>query len=71
MNLLEKYLTEGSSSTDLKKALANLLEWAVGNRGSKSGNPYMFPEVKNALEVLAKIEGIKNYLDVDIKKLAK
>ena len=55
---------------ELTKTLAGLLEWAKGNRGTKTGNPYMFPEVKTALQVLAKIKGINNYLDVDTKKLA-
>lgn len=68
------YFSEGinegkQNKNELIKALANLLEWAKGNRGSKSGNPYGFPEVKNALKVLGKIEGV-NYLDVDTKKLS-
>ena len=63
-------LNEGTQNkNELIKALANLLEWAKGNRGSKSGNPYGFPEVKRALEVLGKIEGV-NYMDVDTKKLS-
>ena len=63
-------LTEGKQNkNELIKALANLLEWAKGNRGSKSGNPYLFPEVKNALKVLGKLQGV-NYLDVDTKKLS-
>jgi len=74
METFEKYLgseiNESVSSSELIKALANLLEWAKGNRGSKTGNPYGFLEVKNALKVLAKIDGVKNYLDVDTKKLA-
>lgn len=57
------------NKNELIKALANLLEWAKGNRGSKSGNPYLFPEVKNALKVLGKIEGV-NYIDVDTQKLS-
>jgi hypothetical protein len=31
-----------------KKALKDLLEYAVGNRGSREGNPYMKEEVKQA-----------------------
>ena len=48
---------------ELTSTLCNLLEWAKGNRGSKSGNPYLVPEVKSALQLLAKIQGIENYLD--------
>lgn len=45
------------------KVLMDLLEWAKGNRGSKSGNPYGIPEVKAALKHLAKMQGISDYLD--------
>lgn len=38
-------------------ALGNLLQWAVGNRGSKEGNPYGIPEIKAALQTLAKARG--------------
>jgi hypothetical protein len=41
------------------KVLMDLLEWAKGNRGSKSGNPYGIPEVKAALQHLADLQGIK------------
>ena len=46
-------------------ALQNLLEWAKGNRGVKEGNPYCKPEVRQALKVLASIQGKKDYLDAD------
>lgn len=39
-----------------KKALENLLEYTVGNRGSREGNPYMKPEVKTAARLLKKWE---------------
>lgn len=43
--------------------LKDVLEWAKGNRGSKEGNPYLIPEVKAALNHLAKLQGINDYLD--------
>ena len=45
--------------------LMDLLEWAKGNRGSKSINPYAVPEVKNALKHLADLQGIYGYLDAE------
>ena len=45
------------------EALQNLLEWAKGNRGAREGNPYCKPEVRQALKVLASIQGKKDYLD--------
>ena len=47
------------------EALQNLLEWAKGNRGAREGNPYCKPEVRQALKVLASIQGKKDYLDAD------
>lgn len=38
--------TETGSETEIEKALRGLVEWAIGNRGSKTGNPYFFPEEK-------------------------
>jgi hypothetical protein len=46
-------------------AIQHLLEWAKGNRGSKTGNPYCIPEVRHALKTLASIQGVKDYLDAD------
>jgi len=43
--------------------LCNLLEWAKGNKGSKHINPYTVPEIKAALQYLAEIQGVKDYLD--------
>lgn len=44
--------------------LCDLLEWAKGNRGAKSGNPYLIPEIKAALKHLARLQGIDDHLDV-------
>lgn len=52
-----------SCEQELTSTLCDLLEWAKGNRGTKSGNPYTIPEVKDALTLLAKIQGVENYLD--------
>lgn len=35
------------------KPLYDLLQWAIGNRGSKSSNPYSVPEVKAVLKAIA------------------
>jgi hypothetical protein len=43
--------------------LCNVLEWAKGNRGSKSGNPYLVPEIGAALKFLADLQGVDSYLD--------
>ena len=47
------------------KTIQHLLEWAKGNRGAKTGNPYCSPEVRHALKTLASIQGVKDYLDAD------
>ena len=47
------------------EALQNLLEWAKGNREAREGNPYCKPEVRQALKVLASIQGKKDYLDAE------
>ena len=56
-----------AAAPELLKSLCNLLEWAKGNKGSKHSNPYCVPEVKSALEHLAKLQGIKDYLDAKTK----
>lgn len=48
---------------DARKALVELLEWAVGNRGRKECNPYGIPEVKTALVALAKLNGARDWMD--------
>lgn len=50
--------------------LSNVLEWAKGNRGSRQGNPYTVPEIKEALKFLAKLDGV-DYLDVNTEKLSR
>jgi hypothetical protein len=41
----------------LVDAMGNLLQWAAGNRGTKEGNPYGVPEVKDALIALGRVNG--------------
>ena len=41
----------------LVDAMGNLLQWAAGNRGTKEGNPYGVPEVRDALIALGRING--------------
>ena len=45
--------------------IQHLLEWAKGNRGAKTGNPYCIPEVRHALKTLAAIQGVNDYIDAD------
>ena len=69
--LSEEMTLNEAGSKDTVRVLMDLLEWAKGNRGSKSSNPYTIPEVKNALIHLAKLQGFKdpekNYFDVKTK----
>ena len=51
----------------LRHALNELIQWAAGNRGSKSGNPYLIPEVMAGMQTLAKSmnKGLSAWLDAD------
>ena len=62
---IEANATLIAAAPAMYEALQNLLEWAKGNRGVKEGNPYCKPEVRQALKVLASIQGKKDYLDAD------
>lgn len=55
----------------LEFALANLVEWAKGNRGSKAGNPYLIPEVRTALLTLCPVQGLdpSDCNDVNTQKI--
>lgn len=44
-------------SLRLVNSAKNLLEWAKGYRGRKDINPYMVPEVKEMIKLLAEITG--------------
>lgn len=50
--------------------LANVLEWAKGQRGTKHCNPYAVPEVKQALQFLGRVNGVSDYLNVDTERLS-
>ena len=54
-----------ATAPTMYEAIQHLLEWAKGNRGAKTGNPYCVPEVRHALKTLASIQGVKDYLDAD------
>ena len=56
-----------AAAPEMYQVLCSLLEWAKGNRGSKDFNPYGVPEVKEALQAIAKLQGIENYLDAKTK----
>jgi hypothetical protein len=47
------FLFEPKTVWSMRRALGNLVQYAVGNRGSRDGNPYSKTEVKRALEALA------------------
>jgi hypothetical protein len=55
-------------SSQADKLLCDVLEWAKGHRGSKSGNPYAVPEIRAALVYLASKQGKKDWLDADTSK---
>lgn len=42
----------GHAKASCKKVLTDLYQYAVGNRGSREGNPYMKPEVGAARKFL-------------------
>lgn len=46
------YVFVTQESPDLRPALRNLVDYAAGNRGSRTGNPYMVPEMKDAIRAL-------------------
>jgi hypothetical protein len=50
---------------ELYSALCDLLEHVKGNRGPRDGNPYLVPEVKSALQVVANVQGVEDYLDAE------
>ncbi len=49
--------SERAVTCDPESALGNLIQWAIGNRGGKDGNPYCVPEVREALKTLAQAKG--------------
>jgi hypothetical protein len=54
-----------TKTKQLEIALCNLLEWAKGNRGPRDGNPYLVPEVRDALITLQSVRGqpTNKYMD--------
>ncbi len=57
------------SRRELADALEILLKWATGS--NRAGNPYCFPAVKHALQVLAREKGftVESYLDLNLRDL--
>ncbi len=55
-NNIEKAVNK-KSITLSESTLKELMQWVVGNRGSKSGNPYCVPEVRNMLIEIAEHRG--------------
>lgn len=72
MNLSEVFgeALHPQAQDEALRVLANLVEWALGNRGSRDGNPYMQPPVQEAMKYLAKATGVKDHYDVDLKALS-
>lgn len=54
---MSKPLTTRDDILDPVDALGNLIQWAIGNRGPKAGNPYGIPEIEAALKTLGKAQG--------------
>jgi hypothetical protein len=65
----ETILRLRSENQQLIKSLADILEWAIGNKGSKHINPYCVPEINNAFCILASITNGGNF-PVNTKKLS-
>jgi hypothetical protein len=59
-------------TADLVRNLANLLEWAKGNRGERDCNPYCVPEVIEALKCLRSVLGKEqSYQEIDTEFLSR
>jgi len=54
---MPKALTTRDEILDPVDALGNLIQWALGNRGRKDGNPYGIPEIEAGLKTLGKANG--------------
>jgi hypothetical protein len=62
---------EMDKTADLVRNLANLLEWAKGNRGERNCNPYCVQEVIEALKCLRSVLGEEqSYQDIDTEFLS-
>ncbi len=48
---------------EMLKALRVLARWATG--GDKHKNPYCYPEVKQALQTIARVRGRKDWMDAN------
>lgn len=56
---------------DLMGMIAELVDEFTSGRASDTKNPYSRPVIKKALKMLADESGIKDPMDVDLKKLMK
>jgi len=61
---------QGEERALTRAHLANVIEWAKGNRGKKDGNPWSVPEVRAALEHLAETGAAENWMDVNTRHIA-
>lgn len=60
------------TKAQLIKSLAILAKYCTtGKTRYTSTNPWLKPEIRQALQVLAQTQGIKDYLDVDLKTIIK
>jgi len=51
---------------DTRKALIEMLSWATSAARYESSNPYMIPVIKSSMQTIAKIDGLKDYLNVEL-----
>jgi len=49
-----------------RKALIDLLSWSTSGARYESSNPYMIPAIKNNMKIIAAIDGIKDYLSIEL-----
>ena len=55
-NSIERSVNKRSITVS-EDTLKELMQWAIGNRGSKHTNPYTVPEVRNMLVEIAEHRG--------------
>jgi hypothetical protein len=61
------------TTNDTLSALAKLIKYFTSGKSGHdvSRNPYTIPEIRDALKILAKEQGVKDHYDVDLDKFIK
>lgn len=49
-----------------RMALIDMLSWSTSGARYESSNPYMISAIKNNMKIIAAIDGIKDYLNVEL-----